>query len=97
MVGSMCMGISIPFLTSPLLSHYPPHPPLSICIPWYPLPGPHSKANDFCLPSPMTFQKSTHQILSTFCVPLHSCLDHIGRASDALGQVYGTLCHHVNT
>jgi hypothetical protein len=37
--------------------------PLSICIlptPLYHLQGPHSKADDFHIQSPMTFQKSTH-------------------------------------
>jgi hypothetical protein len=91
-----CKGTSICFLTSPLLSHYPPHPPLSICIlpiPWYHLPGPHSKPNDFCTPSPTTFQKSTHQISSTFHALLCLCLSCIGQASDALGQVCVTLQH----
>jgi hypothetical protein len=49
-------SISLLPLSSPTL-------PLSICIshiPLYHLQGPHSKANDFCIQSPMTFQKLTH-------------------------------------
>jgi hypothetical protein len=40
---------------------------------------------------PMTFQKSTHRMLSTSCILLHLYLSHIGRALDALGQVCVTL------
>jgi hypothetical protein len=45
-----CKGTSIHFLTYPLLSYYPPHLPLSICIlpiPLHHLQGPHSKADNF--------------------------------------------------
>jgi hypothetical protein len=46
-------SISLPPLSSPTL-------PLFICIsptPLYHLQGPHSKSDDFCIQSPMTFQK----------------------------------------
>jgi hypothetical protein len=91
-----CKGTSVHFLTYPLLSYYPPHLPLSICIlpiPLYHLQGPHSKADDFRIQSPMTFQKSTHQMSSTSHALLRSYLSRIGRASDALGQVHVTLQH----
>jgi hypothetical protein len=91
-----CKGTSVHFLTSPLLSYYPPHLPLSICIlpiPLYHLLGPHSKADDFCIQSPTTFQKSTPRTSSTSRVLLRSCLSFIGQASDAFGQVCVTLWH----
>jgi hypothetical protein len=68
------LSVSLLPLSSPTL-------PLFICtspIPLYHLQGPHSKANDFRIQSPMTFQKSTHQMSSTSRVPLHSYLSSIG-------------------
>jgi hypothetical protein len=85
-----------PSISLPLLSYYPPHLPLSICIlptPWYHLPGPHSKADDFPIQSPTTFQKSTHQMSSTSNLLFHLYLSRIRRVLDALGQVCVTLRH----
>jgi hypothetical protein len=59
----------------------------------YHLLGPHSKADDFHIQSPTTFQKLTHRMLSTAHVLLLSYLSRIGRASDTLGQVRMTLLH----
>jgi hypothetical protein len=74
-------SISLPPLSSPTL-------PLFICIlptPLYHLQGPHPKADDLCIQSPMTFWMSTHRKLSTSRSFLHSYLNDIGRTSDTLG------------
>jgi hypothetical protein len=89
----VCKGTSVHFLTSPILSHstlvhmYSPLPPL------YQFQGPHLKLMSFRPDSPMTFQKSTHQLLSTSHVPLHSYLSSIGPTYDTLGQACVTLWH----
>jgi hypothetical protein len=88
-----CKGTSVCFLTSPIL---PYSPLLSICtfpIPLHHLQGPHSKADDFHTHNQTTFQKSTHRLSSTSCVPLCLYLSCIGLASDALGPVRMTLRH----
>jgi hypothetical protein len=83
------LSISLLPLSSPAL-------PLFICT--FPIPlhhpqGPHSKADDSHIQSPMTFQKLTHRLSLTPCTPLHSYLSHIGWASDTLGLVHMTLRH----
>jgi hypothetical protein len=71
---------------------------LSICIlpiPLHHLQRPHSEADDFHTQSLMTFQKLTHWMLSTSCVPLCSYLSCIRQALDALGHVHMTLQHPI--
>jgi hypothetical protein len=60
-----------------------PTSPLFICTPptpLYHLQGPHSKANNSRTHNLMTFQKSTHWMSSTSCIPLCSYLSSIGQA-----------------
>jgi hypothetical protein len=74
------LSVSLPPLSSPTL-------PLFICIlptPLYHLQGPHPKAGDLRIQSPMTFWMSTHQKSSTSRSFLCLYLNDIGRTSDVL-------------
>jgi hypothetical protein len=84
LLWGMCKGTSVCFLTSPILSHSPPVHMYSPSSPLYYLQGPYLKPMTSRPDGPMTFQKSTHQQLSTSHVPTRSYLNSIRRTKDAL-------------
>jgi hypothetical protein len=84
-------SVSLPPLSSPLLP-YSPLVHMYFLHTSVPSPGTHSKADDFRIQSPMTFQL-THQMSSTSRLLFRSYLSCIRWASDTLGQVHMTLWH----
>jgi hypothetical protein len=67
---------------------YIPHTSVT---PRYHLQGPYPKPMTFIPEGPTTFQRSTHQMSSTFGLLPRSYLRSTGQDSDALGQVCMTL------
>jgi hypothetical protein len=67
---------------------YIPHTPVTS---QYHFQGPYPKLTTFIPKGPTTFQRSTHQMSSTFGRLPHSYLRSTGQDLDALGQVRVTV------
>jgi hypothetical protein len=67
--------------------------PHTSVMPRYHLQGPYPKPMTFIPEGPTTFQRLTHQMLSTFSLLPCSYLRSTGQDLDALGQVRVTLWH----